>query len=95
MISYKISAYMQIMLEDLQYWFYQRPVWFTGVWATRVWPALLGSFLLLLRRRQDAGGGAGAGAAAASRVGEVVGVQVIPRPHEDISTLIPERKANS
>ena len=36
-----------------------------------------------------------AGAAAASRVGEVVGVQVIPRPHEDISTLIPERKAIS
>jgi ethanolamine utilization protein EutM len=36
-----------------------------------------------------------AGAAAASRVGEVVGVQVIPRPHEDISTLIPERKTNS
>ncbi len=30
-----------------------------------------------------------AGAAAASRVGEVVGVQVIPRPHEDISTVLP------
>ena len=30
----------------------QRPVWFTGVWATRVWPALLGSFLLLLQCRQ-------------------------------------------
>ena len=36
-----------------------------------------------------------AGAAAASRVGEVVGVQVIPRPHEDVGTLIPERKAIS
>lgn len=33
-----------------------------------------------------------AGAAAAGRVGEVVGVQVIPRPHEDVATLIPERK---
>ena len=33
--------------------------------------------------------------AAASRVGEVVGVQVIPRPHEDVGTLIPERKAIS
>ena len=26
-----------------------------------------------------------AGAAAAARVGEVVGVQVIPRPHDDLS----------
>src|SRR5438067_13767329 len=30
-----------------------------------------------------------AGAAAAGRVGEVVGVQVIPRPHEDIATILP------
>src|SRR5918997_6842243 len=30
-----------------------------------------------------------AGAAAASRVGEVIGVQVIPRPHEDLGTLLP------
>ncbi|HZY88933.1 MAG TPA: BMC domain-containing protein [Gemmataceae bacterium] len=30
-----------------------------------------------------------AGAAAAGRVGEVVGVQVIPRPHEDIVTVLP------
>ena len=30
-----------------------------------------------------------AGAAAAARVGEVVGVQVIPRPHEDVSTVLP------
>lgn len=29
------------------------------------------------------------GAAAASRVGEVVGVQVIPRPHEDLGTILP------
>ncbi|MEY4393599.1 MAG: BMC domain-containing protein [Gemmataceae bacterium] len=36
-----------------------------------------------------------AGAAAAGRVGEVVGVQVIPRPHEDVGTLIPERKSGS
>ncbi|MBL6849194.1 hypothetical protein N9567_06980 [Planktomarina temperata] len=52
MISYKVPAYMQAMPEDLQYWFDQRPVWFTGVWAISVWSALLGSFLLLLRRRQ-------------------------------------------
>ena len=30
-----------------------------------------------------------AGAAAAGRVGEVVGVQVIPRPHQDTSTVLP------
>src|SRR5438045_8640819 len=30
-----------------------------------------------------------AGAAAAGRVGEGLGVQVIPRPHEDIGTILP------
>ena len=30
-----------------------------------------------------------AGAAAAGRVGEVIGVQVIPRPHEDVGTALP------
>ncbi len=30
-----------------------------------------------------------AGAAAAGRIGEVVGVQVIPRPHEDIGAIMP------
>src|SRR5436309_16064586 len=30
-----------------------------------------------------------AGAAAAGRVGEVVGVQVIPRPHEDLGAVLP------
>src|SRR3954470_154105 len=30
-----------------------------------------------------------AGAAAAGRIGEVVGVQVIPRPHEDIAVVLP------
>jgi len=34
-----------------------------------------------------------AGAAAAGRIGEVVGVQVIPRPHEDISNILPRGKA--
>jgi ethanolamine utilization protein EutM len=33
-----------------------------------------------------------AGAAAAARVGEVVGVQVIPRPHEDIGAVLPLMK---
>ncbi|MGM0602707.1 MAG: BMC domain-containing protein [Bacillota bacterium] len=31
-----------------------------------------------------------AGAAAAGKVGEVVSVHVIPRPHEDVSKLLPE-----
>jgi ethanolamine utilization protein EutM len=31
-----------------------------------------------------------AGAAAAGRVGEVVGVQVIPRPHEDLENSLPK-----
>ena len=30
-----------------------------------------------------------AGANAAGRIGEVVSVQVIPRPHEDLSTVLP------
>src|SRR5438874_10271359 len=30
-----------------------------------------------------------AGASAAGRVGEVVGVQVIPRPHEDLGSILP------
>src|SRR5262245_55152921 len=30
-----------------------------------------------------------AGSSAASRVGEVVGIQVIPRPHEDLGTVLP------
>ena len=30
-----------------------------------------------------------AGANAASRIGEVVGVQVIPRPHDDIAIVLP------
>jgi ethanolamine utilization protein EutM len=30
-----------------------------------------------------------AGSAAAGRVGEVIGVQVIPRPHEDLGAIMP------
>src|SRR5262245_26281782 len=30
-----------------------------------------------------------AGSAAAGRVGEVISIQVIPRPHEDIGTVLP------
>src|SRR6266852_8979158 len=30
-----------------------------------------------------------AGSAAAGRIGEVVGVQVIPRPHDDVGAILP------
>jgi ethanolamine utilization protein EutM len=36
-----------------------------------------------------------AGAAAAGRIGEVVGVQVIPRPHEDVVQILPKGKASA
>lgn len=32
-----------------------------------------------------------AGAAAAEKVGELVGVHVIPRPHEDVELILPHR----
>jgi ethanolamine utilization protein EutM len=34
-----------------------------------------------------------AGANAAGRIGEVISVQVIPRPHEDLGTVLPSLKA--
>jgi len=34
-----------------------------------------------------------AGATAAGRVGEVVSVQVIPRPHGDLTSVLPAKKA--
>ena len=37
---------------------------------------------------------AAADAAAAGRIGEVVGVQVIPRPHDDLGIVIPESRKN-
>lgn len=36
-----------------------------------------------------------AGANAASRIGEVVSVQVIPRPHEDLTTVLPAKAKKS
>jgi ethanolamine utilization protein EutM len=36
-----------------------------------------------------------AGSAAAQRVGEVVGIQVIPRPHGDLATVLPKLAAAS
>jgi ethanolamine utilization protein EutM len=36
-----------------------------------------------------------AGAAAAGRVGEVIAVQVIPRPHDDLGIVMPEARKKS
>ena len=36
-----------------------------------------------------------AGASAASKIGEVVSVQVIPRPHEELSAVLPKPKATA
>jgi ethanolamine utilization protein EutM len=36
-----------------------------------------------------------AGAAAAGRVGEVISVQVIPRPHDDVDLVLKTKKAGS
>ena len=36
-----------------------------------------------------------AGASAASKIGEVISVQVIPRPHEELSSVLPKPKAGS
>lgn len=36
-----------------------------------------------------------AGAAAAGRVGEVISVQVIPRPHDDLNLVLPDMKSPS
>jgi ethanolamine utilization protein EutM len=33
-----------------------------------------------------------AGASAAGRIGEVIAVQVIPRPHDDLGAVLPETK---
>lgn len=36
-----------------------------------------------------------AGAAAAGRIGEVMAVQVIPRPHDDLGIVLPEAKKSA
>ena len=35
-----------------------------------------------------------AGANAASKIGEVVSVQVIPRPHEELTSILPQPKSS-
>jgi ethanolamine utilization protein EutM len=56
----------------------------------------IGSGLVTVMVRGDVGAvkaATDAGAQAARRVGEVVSVHVIPRPHQDTEMLLPKRKA--
>ncbi|MCL2563033.1 MAG: BMC domain-containing protein [Oscillospiraceae bacterium] len=53
----------------------------------------IGSGLVTVMVRGDVGAvkaSAEAGAAAAKRVGELVSVHVIPRPHEDVEKILPK-----
>lgn len=57
----------------------------------------IGSGLVTIMVRGDVGAvkaATDAGAAAAEKVGEVVSVHVIPRPHQDLEELIPKRMEN-
>lgn len=54
----------------------------------------IGSGLVTVMVRGDVGAvkaSVDAGAAAAKRVGELVSVHVIPRPHQDVEKILPEK----
>ncbi len=58
----------------------------------------VGSGLVTVMVRGDVGAvkaATDAGAQAAKRVGEVVSVHVIPRPHTDTETLLPKRRTDA
>ncbi len=64
--------------------------------VTLVGTEKIGSGLVTVMVRGDVGAvkaATDAGAAAAQRVGEVVSVHVIPRPHADTELLLPKRPA--
>ena len=55
----------------------------------------IGSVLVTVMVRGDVGAvkaSVEAGAAAAKRVGELYGVHVIPRPHDDVEMILPSNK---
>ena len=57
----------------------------------------IGSGLITVMVRGDAGAvkaATDAGAAAAQRVGELVSVHVIPRPHAEVETILPHVSEN-
>lgn len=54
----------------------------------------IGSGLVTVMVRGDVGAvkaATDAGAAAAARVGELISVHVIPRPHSDVESILPKR----
>jgi len=54
----------------------------------------IGSGLVTIMVRGDVGAvkaSVDAGASAAKRVGELVSVHVIPRPHDDVESILPEK----
>ena len=56
---------------------------------------MIGSGLVTVMVRGDVGAvkaSVDAGATAAKRVGELVSVHVIPRPHGDVETILPQAK---
>ena len=60
--------------------------------VTLVGKEKIGSGLVTVMVRGDVGAvkaAVDAGAAAAKRVGELVSVHVIPRPHEDVESILP------
>ncbi len=57
---------------------------------------MIGSGLVTVMVRGDVGAvkaSVDAGAAAAKRVGELVSVHVIPRPHSDVEGILPQKSA--
>jgi len=63
--------------------------------VTMVGKEFVGGGLVTIMVRGDVGAvkaATDAGAAAAQRVGELVSVHVIPRPHGEIEAILPEKK---
>lgn len=63
--------------------------------VTLVGKETIGGGLVTVMVRGDVGAvkaATDAGAAAAERVGELVSVHVIPRPHSEVETILPETK---
>ena len=63
--------------------------------VTLVGKQMVGSGLVTVMVRGDVGAvkaAVEAGSAAVKRVGELVSVHVIPRPHEDVEKILPESK---
>jgi ethanolamine utilization protein EutM len=64
--------------------------------VTLVGKEMIGSGLVTVMVRGDVGAvkaSVDAGAAAAKRVGELVSVHVIPRPHDDVEKILPGKQA--